>query len=524
MAESSTGNVSAAQGLDGELDATGVTSLSLTTVMTVVGFACWWACLLVLLFSGTFAPLTESPMDGFLLRFTMLAGLAAPHVLAGGRCLAVFANPRLRGAVQVGTGVLLVLLTGMVVGPVAYLPLPLQLALWLLLGVALGLVLVMWGMVWSDIDAERADNAYCALAVGVSALLACLASCFMLFAPAAACAVSALALFALGSVLQALCLRVLPAEDVQVEREHMLKLTDRGMMVPLSLCVALGVVLGLNGVCKGVAVAFPLVLTGVALGACAQIAVTAARRRVLRPSTVGRFTVPLMGICLLVLPLALREGRGELVMVPALALATFFLVHHWDTLVLFAYRRHLPPAWHFGRGLIATVAGTALGWALVAVPLVAAGDACDGYTSLGWEAPGVPAFILGDGGVSVATVSCGIAVALLLVAPALSSYTTPGGVEELFIPAGEVSEGVDDVWAVVNRTVGERYGLTPREREVFAYLARGRNAEHIAEELVISLHTAKTHIARIYRKMGVNSLQQLIDVVEEELARAGYSA
>lgn len=57
-------------------------------------------------------------------------------------------------------------------------------------------------------------------------------------------------------------------------------------------------------------------------------------------------------------------------------------------------------------------------------------------------------------------------------------------------------------------------GLSPRESEVFRLLARGRNARIIQEELCVSSSTAKTHIYRIYRKMGINSQQLLIDAVE----------
>ena len=68
--------------------------------------------------------------------------------------------------------------------------------------------------------------------------------------------------------------------------------------------------------------------------------------------------------------------------------------------------------------------------------------------------------------------------------------------------------------------VCERYGLSPREREVFALLARGRNAKIIQEELCVSASTAKTHIYNIYRKMGIHSLQELLDLLDaEEAAR-----
>ena len=60
------------------------------------------------------------------------------------------------------------------------------------------------------------------------------------------------------------------------------------------------------------------------------------------------------------------------------------------------------------------------------------------------------------------------------------------------------------------------YDLSPREAEIFTLLAKGRNAKFIQEELCISSSTVKTHIYRIYRKMGINSQQRLIDMVDRE--------
>jgi DNA-binding CsgD family transcriptional regulator len=63
--------------------------------------------------------------------------------------------------------------------------------------------------------------------------------------------------------------------------------------------------------------------------------------------------------------------------------------------------------------------------------------------------------------------------------------------------------------------VSELYGLSPRERDVLVYLARGRNANHIQKELCVSPHTAKSHIYNIYRKLNIHSQQKLMDFVEE---------
>lgn len=56
--------------------------------------------------------------------------------------------------------------------------------------------------------------------------------------------------------------------------------------------------------------------------------------------------------------------------------------------------------------------------------------------------------------------------------------------------------------------------LTRRESEILLLMAKGRNVSYIADSLVISPHTAKTHIYHIYKKIGVSSHQELIDLVE----------
>ncbi len=64
--------------------------------------------------------------------------------------------------------------------------------------------------------------------------------------------------------------------------------------------------------------------------------------------------------------------------------------------------------------------------------------------------------------------------------------------------------------------IGCERGLTAREREVFAMLAKGRNGRFIMEHYVISRNTVKSHIKHIYAKLDVHSQQELIDMVERE--------
>jgi DNA-binding NarL/FixJ family response regulator len=48
-------------------------------------------------------------------------------------------------------------------------------------------------------------------------------------------------------------------------------------------------------------------------------------------------------------------------------------------------------------------------------------------------------------------------------------------------------------------------GLTPREVEVLRLLAGGLTNHQIAERLVVSLPTVKTHVASLFNKLGMNS-------------------
>ena len=61
-----------------------------------------------------------------------------------------------------------------------------------------------------------------------------------------------------------------------------------------------------------------------------------------------------------------------------------------------------------------------------------------------------------------------------------------------------------------------QFELSPRESEVLVAFAHGRNVSYLAETLVLSPNTIRTHSKTLYAKLGVHSKQELLDLVERQ--------
>lgn len=75
----------------------------------------------------------------------------------------------------------------------------------------------------------------------------------------------------------------------------------------------------------------------------------------------------------------------------------------------------------------------------------------------------------------------------------------------------------DEVEAIDKREqFFEKFNITNREKEIILLLMKGYSYNQLAEELVISLTTVKTHVHNIYRKTEVKNKIQLIHLINGE--------
>ena len=89
------------------------------------------------------------------------------------------------------------------------------------------------------------------------------------------------------------------------------------------------------------------------------------------------------------------------------------------------------------------------------------------------------------------------------------NYTTGWGIAS---PGNLIH--ADSALDVAAENLKIKYNLTPRETEILTLMSRGRNRKVISAELVISEETTKSHINALYRKLGIHSQQELLDLTE----------
>ncbi|KPI30292.1 two component transcriptional regulator, LuxR family [Actinobacteria bacterium OK074] len=142
-------------------------------------------------------------------------------------------------------------------------------------------------------------------------------------------------------------------------------------------------------------------------------------------------------------------------------------------------------------------------------------DGIEAVRRLAAEAPGLPVVML-------TSYSGRVDVVRALEAGARGYVLKAGPPQELFravrsAAAGGMGLAPEIVGELVGQVVGLRTDLTQREVDVVRLMSEGRSNRAIAESLFLSEATIKTHLVRIYRKLGVDNRAAAVS----EAARRG---
>ena len=81
--------------------------------------------------------------------------------------------------------------------------------------------------------------------------------------------------------------------------------------------------------------------------------------------------------------------------------------------------------------------------------------------------------------------------------------------------AEDFAKSAEELFQESLAAFAERYKLSPRETEIAEQLLRGRTVSYISEQLFIAPGTVKTHMHKIYSKLGIHNKMELLDAFEE---------
>ena len=200
-------------------------------------------------------------------------------------------------------------------------------------------------------------------------------------------------------------------------------------------------------------------------------------------------TILVLAVCIALAPLSLEPVAGIIynadcvIMIMVLWLLTCFVAHSNEAYV--------------GKVIALALASAAIGMAI------------------GWVTGSAVYQLLGhDRSYPTIALACLIAVFSTI---GFSSKSFP-----YLISRGEAAKKREEERAVAavempnwNEAFVAEYGLSERETDVMGLLAQGYSAEAIAEKLVISYHTARTHIRNVYKKLDVHSHKEMMYLREE---------
>lgn len=493
MEKSMSGSVEPVQGLNSPLVFT-----------TVCGFSLYWACLFTMLMRNSF-------MDGdievlwyhFFLRIAFLAGCV---VMFAGMTLAIDFLSTQRGVRLQRAGVFMFSFVA-IVSSLIYnstgtpMPVAFDCVAWGLAGVGLTCLFMPWTELMGSLTRREKVLAI----AGAVALGACLYLVMnMLPFPFN---IALLCICPLGSLAVVVMLEhsdeVVPAPFVpRMQSLENVKLTFSFKAMTVAYGVVLGLGIGLTTQIQGGAALYSGIAGATVLGVVA--AVVCLRFGADRVQQNGAFQILFPVLIIALLPMSFLQGLPATVcnMLVFACFAIFEITGMY--LMLFLSERHKASRLQLACTLQACLfAGLLVGHVIGVVA----------------TSSGVMDYPMLSGAALALVVMLAVMVTLFGIGPVDRNGAIAGrrGAKN----GDESREGKDASgchehgrWKTCCETVAREHGLSARETEVFMLLAKGRGIEHIQGKLCISGHTVKSHVYNIYRKMDINSREELLDAVE----------
>lgn len=214
-------------------------------------------------------------------------------------------------------------------------------------------------------------------------------------------------------------------------------------------------------------------------------------------SVIQRIIYPLLVGSLLLFSAQISAFFSTLSLAVVCTSVTLYDVSNWAALSALASKYDAQPLYHFSRGRGPYLAGFLIGWILGLIIMVT---------------------LYQDYHAAISAVAL-VFVACLSLSVAILPFVQP----DLHLSSPKLKPGQSvkigsGIWGRACAQICEKYALSPRECEIFVLLAKGRNAGYMEKKLFISQSTAKSHIHRIYQKIGIASHQDLLDLVEATVA------
>ncbi|MEG0418450.1 helix-turn-helix domain-containing protein [Gordonibacter sp.] len=116
---------------------------------------------------------------------------------------------------------------------------------------------------------------------------------------------------------------------------------------------------------------------------------------------------------------------------------------------------------------------------------------------------------------AVAVIAIVVTVTSTLVFTEKEVFAVHGVADERILQENPVRSATETADFVENlESFGKTWGMSKREMEVLDLLLKGRNTQYISTQLFIAPGTTKTHIYNIYRKMGIHTKMELLDLFD----------